>query len=79
MRSLCLCSLRSFAFPCQFRLDAFARLVPEDRKKNGLILGMDVLSNISITTIKDLESFGFIQKNKEKMLAEKYNPEKKNE
>jgi ribose transport system ATP-binding protein len=47
-------------------------LVPEDRKKNGLILGMDVRSNISLTTLNDLEQAGFLNNQKEGALSGKY-------
>lgn len=47
-------------------------LVPEDRKKDGLILGMDVKSNISITTLNDLKSAGLLNNQKEHALADRY-------
>ncbi|MBE7169088.1 MAG: sugar ABC transporter ATP-binding protein [Williamsia sp.] len=47
-------------------------LVPEDRKRHGLVLGMDVEKNISITTLKELEGAGLLNQNKEKALADKY-------
>jgi ribose transport system ATP-binding protein len=47
-------------------------LVPEDRKKDGLILGLDVKSNISITTLKDLKTAGLLNDKKEHALADKY-------
>lgn len=47
-------------------------LVPEDRKSDGLILGLDVKTNISITVLKELESFGLLDTSKEKTLAKSY-------
>ena len=47
-------------------------LVPEDRKKDGLVLGMDVKTNICLTTLPDLEERGFLSDLKEKTLSEKY-------
>ena len=47
-------------------------LVPEDRKKDGLVLGMDVKTNICLTTLPDLEDRGFLSDLKEKTLSEKY-------
>lgn len=47
-------------------------LVPEDRKKDGLVLGLNVQKNISITTLKELESFGFLNAGQELQLCDKY-------
>jgi len=47
-------------------------LVPEDRKEDGLVLGLDVKSNISLTVLDQLESFGYISEKKENSLADKY-------
>jgi ribose transport system ATP-binding protein len=47
-------------------------LVPEDRKKDGLVLGMDVRSNISLTVLDLLETAGIINTKKENELADKY-------
>ena len=47
-------------------------LVTEDRKKDGLIQGMDVKTNISITTLNDLEEFGVLNSKRESKLAKKY-------
>lgn len=43
--------------------------VTEDRKTEGLVLGMDISSNISLTT---LSSFGLLNKNKNKNSAKDY-------
>ncbi|MCF0040550.1 sugar ABC transporter ATP-binding protein [Dyadobacter fanqingshengii] len=47
-------------------------LVPEDRKKDGLVLGLDVKTNISLTTLPDLEKLGTLSDAKEVALADKY-------
>jgi ribose transport system ATP-binding protein len=47
-------------------------LVPEDRKKDGLVLELDVRTNISLTVLDQIETLGFINENKENGLAEKY-------
>lgn len=47
-------------------------LVPEDRKKDGLLLGQDVKTNISLTTLQDMEEMGLLNDSKESRLAEKY-------
>ena len=47
-------------------------LVPEDRKKDGLVLGLDVKTNISLTTLDELQSMGWLDNGKERQLAEKY-------
>lgn len=47
-------------------------LVPEDRKKDGLVLGLDVRTNISLTKLDDLLSGGLLSESKESELAKKY-------
>jgi ribose transport system ATP-binding protein len=47
-------------------------LVPEDRKLHGLVLNQTIKSNISITVLKTLESFGLLNAKKEKALAANY-------
>jgi ribose transport system ATP-binding protein len=47
-------------------------LVPEDRKKDGLVPGLDVRTNISLTTLERLQSQGLLNAEKEKTLARKY-------
>lgn len=61
----------------QFRSPADAiqagiALVPEDRKADGLVLGLDVKSNISLTTLKAMERLGFVSDRMELNLAKKY-------
>ncbi|CAN5608943.1 sugar ABC transporter ATP-binding protein [soil metagenome] len=53
-------------------INAGLALVPEDRKKDGLVLGLDVRMNICLTTLKDLQSMGLLNSNKETSLAKKY-------
>ncbi len=47
-------------------------LVPEDRKLHGLILNQTIKSNISITILQKLESWGLLNFKKEKKLAHDY-------
>lgn len=47
-------------------------LVPEDRKSDGLVLELDVKSNICLTTLSDLQTLGLLDTKKEVALAEKY-------
>lgn len=47
-------------------------LVPEDRKRDGLVLGMDVQTNISLTALDSIETGGWLSKGKEVAMAEKY-------
>lgn len=53
-------------------INAGLALVPEDRKKNGLVLGMDVRTNICLTTLANMEAGGLLNQDKEYGLAEKY-------
>jgi ribose transport system ATP-binding protein len=53
-------------------MQAGIALVPEDRKRDGLVLGLDVKTNISLTTLHDLQNAGWLSRNKEQALAEKY-------
>ncbi|MFM6976477.1 MAG: sugar ABC transporter ATP-binding protein [Sphingobacteriaceae bacterium] len=47
-------------------------LVPEDRKKDGLVLGLDVMTNISLSVLKELQQFGLLSEEKERALTEQY-------
>jgi ribose transport system ATP-binding protein len=63
------------ALQCKNPADAIKcglALVPEDRKKDGLVLGLDVKTNISLTTLNDLEWAGWLNNKKETALARKY-------
>jgi ABC-type sugar transport system ATPase subunit len=44
----------------------------EDRKGEGLVLGMTVRENISLSCLGEMSSFGLISKMKEMVLADKY-------
>ncbi|MCD7956765.1 MAG: sugar ABC transporter ATP-binding protein [Lachnospiraceae bacterium] len=50
-------------------------LIPEDRKEQGIILHNTVLFNISLSGLKKVTKFGFINKKKNKELAEEYRGE----
>jgi len=47
-------------------------LVPEDRKKDGLVLDLNVRTNICLTTLDNLQTMGLLNNNKEVSLAKKY-------
>jgi ribose transport system ATP-binding protein len=47
-------------------------LVPEDRKKDGLILGLNVQRNIGITTLNNMENLGVLNAKSECDLSDNY-------
>ncbi|PRD49436.1 D-xylose ABC transporter ATP-binding protein [Sphingobacterium haloxyli] len=47
-------------------------LVPEDRKSDGLVLGMDVRSNLSLSVLSSLETLGVLADVQEKELCQQY-------
>jgi len=47
-------------------------LVPEDRKKDGLVLGLDVKTNISLSSLDKMQRAGLINNKTELELAHKY-------
>ncbi len=47
-------------------------LVPEDRKRQGLILSMSVEQNISLSNLQDMESSGILSHHRERQHAESY-------
>lgn len=53
-------------------INAGIALVPEDRKKDGLVLGLNVKTNISLTTLESLQELGMLNNKKETALAKKY-------
>jgi ribose transport system ATP-binding protein len=55
-----------------YAIKAGMALVPEDRKKDGLILGLSVRSNICLTTLGNMQTMGLLNKKKETALAKKY-------
>jgi len=46
--------------------------VPEDRREEGLILSRSVKDNINITKLSGINSYGFVKKQKEEEIADKY-------
>jgi len=60
-----------FSSPAQ-AMQAGIALVPEDRKKDGLVLGLDVKTNISLTTLDHLQNYGWISSAKELQLVKRY-------
>lgn len=53
-------------------IEAGIALVSEDRKKNGLILGMDIKQNTTLASLRNISKFGFIDDNKEIYASRKY-------
>ena len=53
-------------------INAGMALVPEDRKKDGLVLGLDVKTNISLSSLSQLQGAGLINNKAELELAHKY-------
>jgi ribose transport system ATP-binding protein len=53
-------------------IDAGLALVPEDRKEGGLVLEMNIAASIDLASINQVESFIFLNKQKEKTLALDY-------
>jgi ribose transport system ATP-binding protein len=47
-------------------------LLPEDRKNDGLVLGMQVKENISLPALAQIETMGLLDNKKETALAKKY-------
>lgn len=47
-------------------------LIPEDRKNDGLVLGMDISCNISLASMKHVLKFGVLNHTLENAIAEKY-------
>ncbi len=61
----------AFRHPSQ-AIDAGIGLVPEDRKRHGLILSMNCRENISLGILKRLSRFTIVRRKKEKELCESY-------
>jgi ribose transport system ATP-binding protein len=53
-------------------INAGLALVPEDRKKDGLIPGLDIRINIGLTTLDNMQTMGLLNAQKETALAKKY-------
>jgi len=47
-------------------------LVPEDRKRQGLVLGLNCRENISLAALPLLTAFGFVRRAAERSLAQRY-------
>jgi ribose transport system ATP-binding protein len=47
-------------------------LVPEDRKRQGLVLSMDVLANATLSILPGLAKFGFLTRSAERQVAQPY-------
>lgn len=47
-------------------------LVPEDRKRHGLVLSMKVRENMTLTILRRLSAFGFVKQKAEREQAKKY-------
>jgi len=56
----------------QAALAAGIGLLPEDRKRLGLVLSMNCRENTSLAALGKLVSFGFIRRGEERSLAQKY-------
>ncbi len=53
-------------------IEAGIALVSEDRKKNGLVLGMDIKQNTTLASLDKISHFGIIDTNKEIFASRKY-------
>lgn len=60
--------------PCQ-AINAGLALVPEDRKRDGLVLGLDIRTNICLTTLDNMQTMGLLNHRKESALTQKYSHE----
>lgn len=63
--------------PCQFKntqdaMKVGLALVPEDRKADGLVLGMDIVQNTSLAVLNNMITHGLLDQRKEEELAERY-------
>ena len=47
-------------------------MIPEDRKKHGALLEMTIRENISFIAVKSISKAGFVDRNADKNMAEKY-------
>jgi ribose transport system ATP-binding protein len=47
-------------------------LAPEDRKKDGIVLGLDVRKNICLTTLNEMETAGLLSNRRETELTDQY-------
>lgn len=56
-------------------MDAGIALIPEDRKRDGLVLGMDIKQNVTLASLEELVRFGSIRRAEEAKEAERYREE----
>jgi len=61
----------SMSSPCD-AIEAGIALVPEDRKRQGLVLDMSVAASISLAHIGQVERLGFLSNHLERSLAKDY-------
>lgn len=47
-------------------------LVPEDRKRHGVLLNLPIKENVSLPSLKRLSTFGVVQRGRENRLVEEY-------
>jgi ribose transport system ATP-binding protein len=47
-------------------------LIPEDRKRQGLVLGMDVAQNVTLPLIDLLQTMGFLKRRREEAVYDRY-------
>jgi ribose transport system ATP-binding protein len=63
---------------CKLPQDAIKQsisLVPEDRKQQGVLLGMSIRNNISVPILKRLSKYFVVNRKRESALVEKYHDE----
>lgn len=53
-------------------IEAGVVLAPEDRKEQGLVLGMTVVENMTLANLQNVQRFGFLQKTTEARMADTY-------
>ena len=56
-------------------MDAGIALIPEDRKRDGLVLGMDIEQNITLASLFELVRYGAIDRTREQADSERYREE----
>jgi len=57
---------------CAEAIAAGLALVPEDRKRQGLVMNMSVAASVSLASLGRIERFGFLSKRRERALASDY-------
>ena len=68
-------TVRNAALPLGSSLAALAAgvgLVPEDRKRQGLVLGLNCRENTSLAALPALTRFGWVRRDEERAVARKY-------